>query len=99
MLSGLANNGGGEIMNRLGGAVFALAKSLIILSLLLILVTGSDAKFKLLSKEQRDKSVLLKPVYDYGIVIMPAVKNSDFYKKISDSSAVKETVDEIKGDK
>lgn len=98
VLSGLANNGSGEVMNRMGGAVFALAKSLIVLSLLLILVTGSDAKFKLLSKEQREKSVLLKPVYDYGVIIMPAVKNSDFYKKITDSTTVNETAKELKGD-
>jgi len=99
VLSGLANNGGGEVLNRVGGGVFALAKSLIILSLFLILITGSDAKFKLLTKEQREKSWLMEPVYQFSTTIMPAVKGSKFYQRIEEQELIRQTEEKLTGEK
>ncbi|MEY3397801.1 MAG: hypothetical protein RL220_395 [Bacteroidota bacterium] len=88
VLSGLANNGSGEIMNRIGGGFFAVAKSVLILSFILILIAGTDDGYKLLSREQREKSFLLEPVYDLGTTIMPAIGKSEFYRDVQESGLI-----------
>jgi membrane protein required for colicin V production len=74
--------GGGETWNKVGGAVFSLTKFLLTLSVLFILFNSLDAKYDLMSEEQKKKSYFYEPIYNFSLVLLPAFEESEFYKKL-----------------
>lgn len=73
---------GGEVWNKLGGAAFSLAKTILFLSVLFVFFYAADNKFKILPDDQREKSFFYKPVYKFSFTVLPALKNSSFYKQL-----------------
>lgn len=78
------NSGGGERWNQIGGAFFSLTKTLLFLSVIFILFNMADARYGLLPDAQKEKSYFYKPIYNFSLVILPAMEDSDFYQKLKE---------------
>jgi membrane protein required for colicin V production len=76
------SNGGAERWNQIGGSFFALTKTLLFLSIVFILFNIADARYSLLSAQQKQKSYLYEPIYHFGLTIIPALKESQFYEHL-----------------
>jgi len=76
------SNGGAERWNQIGGAFFSLTKTLLFLSVVFILFNIADAKYSVLSDQQKQKSYLYSPIYHFGLTIIPSFEESDFYKHL-----------------
>lgn len=74
--------GGGERWNQLGGAFFSLSKTLLFLSMIFILFNMADAKYGILPQQQKEKSYFYTPIYNFALVVLPAMEDSQFYKKL-----------------
>ncbi|MFN0032673.1 MAG: CvpA family protein [Flavobacteriales bacterium] len=78
--------GGGEKWNQIGGAFFSLTKTLLFLSIVFVLFNAADRRYSLLPAEQKEKSYFYEPIYHFSLTILPAVQNSDFYKKLEEKN-------------
>jgi membrane protein required for colicin V production len=78
--------GGAEKWNQLGGAVFSLSKTLLFLSVCFLLFNALDRKYTWLPEEQKEKSYFYEPIYNFSLFLLPAVENSDFYKKLEEKN-------------
>lgn len=76
------SNGGAERWNQIGGAFFALTKTLLFLSIVFILFNIADSKYNVLSEQQKQKSYLYEPIYNFGLNIIPSMKESHFYQHL-----------------
>lgn len=76
--------GGAEKWNQIGGAFFSLTKTLLFLSMTFIIFNMMDAKYGLLPAQQKQKSYFYKPIYNFALVLLPAIKDSDFYKQLEE---------------
>lgn len=74
--------GGAERWNQVGGSVLSLGKTLLYLSVFFMFFHTLDSKYGLLPKEQREKSLFYKPVQEFSLVLLPSIKESDFYKRL-----------------
>ena len=74
--------GGAETWNKVGGAFFSLTKFILSLSVMFILFNSLDAKYDLMSEEQKKKSYLYEPIYNFSLVILPAFEESEFFQKL-----------------
>lgn len=74
--------GGAERWNQVGGAFFSLTKTLLFLSMIFIFFNMADAKYGLLPNEQKEKSYFYQPIYNFALVVLPAMEESQFYKKL-----------------
>jgi len=82
-LTGVVKTVGLGIVNRLAGALFGLAKGLLIASFLFLLIARIDSKESLLTASQKKGSVLYKPVSAVAPAVIPllqkyTVKVQDF---------------------
>jgi membrane protein required for colicin V production len=76
--------GGAEKWNQLGGAFFSLTKTLLFLSVCFVLFNALDRKYSWLPNQQKEKSYFYEPIYNFSLFLLPAVENSDFYKKLEE---------------
>ncbi len=76
------SNGGAERWNQIGGAFFALTKTILFLSVVFIIFNIADAKYKILSEQQKTKSYLYEPIYNFGLHIIPSLEESAFYRHL-----------------
>lgn len=76
--------GGAEKWNQFGGALFSLSKTLLFLSVCFLLFNALDRKYSWLPEEQKEKSYFYEPIYNFSLFLLPAVENSDFYKKLEE---------------
>jgi hypothetical protein len=74
--------GGAETWNKVGGAFFSLTKFALSLSVIFILFNSLDAKYDLMSEEQKKKSYLYEPIYNFSLVILPSFEESEFFQKL-----------------
>lgn len=63
-----------KLVNKLAGTVFSLLKMTLILSTLLLFFNAFDSRLHLLSKEQREASLLLQPVSVIAPAVVPVLK-------------------------
>lgn len=63
------------IVNRIFGVVFAVAKTVFILSIMLMLIGNLDKALNFLPKEQTEKSLLYKPIESFAPSVFPYLKN------------------------
>jgi membrane protein required for colicin V production len=78
--------GGAERWNQLGGAFFSLTKTLLFLSVCFVLFNALDRKYSWLPNQQKEKSYFYEPIYNFSLFLLPAVENSDFYKKLEEKN-------------
>lgn len=76
------SNGGAERWNQIGGAFFALTKTILFLSVVFILFNIADAKYHILSDQQKNKSYLYQPIYNFGVNVIPTLEESSFYRQL-----------------
>jgi membrane protein required for colicin V production len=76
------SSGGAERWNQIGGAFFSLTKTILFLSMVFILFNIADSKFGLLSGQQKQKSYLYEPIYNFGLKIIPSFEESKFYRHL-----------------
>lgn len=79
LLTATLKAGGMETINKLSGAVFALAKTVLGLSLFFILFHSFDIKANILPEKQKEESILYPHVYNFALNILPSLKESEFY--------------------
>jgi membrane protein required for colicin V production len=60
-------------LNRLLGAVFALAKTILIMSVLIFYFNKIDQEETIYSEEKRDESLLFRPVEKVAPMVMPTL--------------------------
>jgi len=73
-LTGVVKTAGLGIVNRLAGALFGVGKGLMIASFLFLLFSHLDPKESLLTAQQKNKSVLYKPVSAVAPAIIPLLQ-------------------------
>lgn len=76
--------GGAEKWNQIGGVVFALAKTVLSLSVLFLVFHSFDSKAGIIPEEQKKKSYLYDPIYHFSLVVLPSIKESELYLLIRD---------------
>jgi membrane protein required for colicin V production len=76
--------GGAEKWNQIGGAFFSLTKTLLFLSIVFVLFNALDRKYSWLPDQQREKSYFYRPIYNFSLFLLPAVENSDFFRKLEE---------------
>jgi len=75
--------GGAETWNQIGGAFFSLSKTILTLSVMFIVFHSFDQKTGLIPQEQKDKSIFYSPIYKFSMVVLPRMKESELYMRIS----------------
>lgn len=75
--------GGAETWNQIGGAFFSLSKTILTLSVLFIVFHSFDQKTGLVPQEQKNKSIFYSPIYKFSMVVLPSMKESEFFKRLS----------------
>ena len=73
-----------KLVNKLTGAVFGVAKIVLVISVLLVIVNSFDQKSNIVPKDLKENSLLYQPLLDVSLKVIPALKNSGLF---SDSLA------------
>ena len=73
-----------KLVNKLTGAVFGVAKIVLVISVLLVIVNSFDQKSNIVPKDLKENSLLYQPLSDVSLKVIPALKNSGLF---SDSLA------------
>ncbi len=82
MITKSVSAGGAERWNQVGGSVLSLTKTVLYLSVFFVFFHAFDSKYKLLPDAQREKSFFYEPVYNFSLFLLPAMEESDFYKRL-----------------
>lgn len=69
-----------NFINRLGGAVFSLLKSAIIISFFLFFVESVDQKTHLISEQTKDQSFFYYPMAGVAFYLIPKITDSEYFK-------------------
>lgn len=80
LLTATLKAGGAETINKIAGAVFALGKTILTLSIFFILFHSFDTKANILSEKQKEASKLYPYVYNFSLKVLPSLKESEFYQ-------------------
>ena len=85
LLSGLASAAYLGWLNKLGGAVFAVLKTILFLGILLSLIQKINFNNALISKEKQNDSLFFNPILKTADVLMPILNDlfTDFKTKIT----------------
>jgi membrane protein required for colicin V production len=81
-LTGVVKTVGLGIVNRLAGAIFGIAKGLLIASFVFLLFARIDPKGSLMPAEQKKTSVLYKPVSAIAPAVIPLLQK--YYDQVHD---------------
>ena len=73
-----------KLVNKVTGAVFGIAKIVLVISVLLVIVNSFDQKSNIVPKDLKEDSLLYQPLSDISLRVIPALKNSGLF---SDSLA------------
>ena len=73
-----------KLVNKVTGAVFGVAKIVLVISVLLVIVNSFDQKSNIVPKDLKENSLLYQPLSDVSLKVIPALKNSGLF---SDSLA------------
>lgn len=67
-------------LNKVGGAIFGLARSVLFVSLALLFLHPLNKKSQFVSDEALEASVLYTPIYLTATTVIPALLTSDFFE-------------------
>jgi len=68
-----------KLVNKVTGAVFGVAKIVLVISVLLVIVNSFDQKSNIVPKDLKENSLLYKPLSDVSLKVIPALKNSGLF--------------------
>ena len=82
-----------KLVNKLAGALFGVAKIVLVISVMLVIVNSFDQKANIVPKDLKENSVLYKPLSGVALKVIPALKNSELFsdsatRSWSDSSSI-----------
>ncbi len=75
-------------VNKVGGAVFGLARSVLFVSLALLFLHPLNKKAQFVSDEALEASLLYTPIYLTATTVVPALLTSDFYEYLDDNDLI-----------
>lgn len=75
-------------VNKLGGAVFGLARSVLFLSLALLFLHPLNKKSQFVSDDALEASVLYTPIYLTATTVIPTLLTSDFFEYLDENDWV-----------
>lgn len=70
-----------EILNKVVGVIFGVAKVTLIVSVILIIFNTFNEKADLLSEEEKEKSLLYMPLHNAALAVLPAIEESGIREK------------------
>ncbi|MFT4682617.1 MAG: membrane protein required for colicin V production [Flavobacteriales bacterium] len=73
-----------SLVNKIAGAFFGVLKWALIISVALMLFHPLNEQVELISKETKESSLLYQPIHDLSSTVIPALKESDFYKYLQE---------------
>jgi membrane protein required for colicin V production len=73
------------MVNKVGGAVFGLARSVLFVSLALLFLHPLNKKSQFVSDEALEASLLYTPIYLTATTVVPALLTSDFYEYLDEN--------------
>jgi membrane protein required for colicin V production len=79
LVSVAIKSGGGSNVNAFAGAFFAVFKTLLVLSVLLVAGEKINGKVKWMPREQREMSWTYDPLYRFSFMLLPAIEESALY--------------------
>ena len=82
-----------KLVNKVTGALFGVAKIVLVISVLLVIVNSFDQKSNIVPEDLRENSLLYQPLSDVSLKVIPALKNSQLFTdsavlSIPDSSSI-----------
>ena len=72
-------------VNRLGGAIFSLLKTALIISFILFLFQQLDANFSIISKETKEGSLLYQPLQKIAPNLLPVIQDLELQDYINEN--------------
>jgi len=76
------------LVNKLLGLAFSVAKIGLALSVALVFLSSINKSFKLIPEEHQQQSLMYAPVYNFSLIVIPAVKSSEFYKRLQNEGLI-----------
>ena len=68
-----------KLVNKATGAVFGVAKIVLVISVLLVIVNSFDEKANIVPKDLKESSLLYQPLSDVSLKVIPALQNSGLF--------------------
>jgi membrane protein required for colicin V production len=68
-----------KLVNKVTGALFGVAKIVLVISVLLVIINSFDQKSNIVPKDLKENSLLYKPLSDVSLKVIPALKNSGLF--------------------
>jgi len=68
-----------KLVNKATGAVFGVAKIVLVISVLLVIVNSFDEKANIVPKDLKENSLLYQPLSDVSLKVIPALQNSGLF--------------------
>ena len=68
-----------KLVNKVTGAVFGVAKIVLVISVLLVIVNSFDQKSNIVPKDLIENSLLYRPLSDISLKVIPALKNNQLF--------------------
>ena len=77
-----------KLINKLLGALFALVKIGLILSVFITIIESYDSKINFIPKESKEGSILYKPLLEIANIVLPEIEQNNLFQKLKSSSLV-----------
>ncbi len=74
-----------KLVNKASGAVFGVAKIILVISVLLVIVNSFDEKANIVPRDLKENSLLYQPLSEVSLKVIPALQNSGLF---SDSATI-----------
>ena len=68
-----------KLVNKATGAVFGVAKIVLVISVLLVIVNSFDEKANIVPKDLKENSLLYRPLSDVSLKVIPALQSSGLF--------------------
>ena len=75
-----------KLINKLLGALFALVKIGLILSVIITIIESYDSKINFIPKESKEGSILYKPLLEIANIVLPEIEQNNLFQKLKSSS-------------
>ena len=68
-----------KLVNKVTGAVFGVAKIVLVISVLLVIVNSFDEKANIVPKDLKENSLLYQPLSDVSLKVIPALQSGGLF--------------------
>jgi len=75
-----------KLVNKSLGAAFGVLKTLLILSVLIVIVESYDNKLNFVPEDTKNTSMLYNPLLNFANQVLPEIEKNNLYKNLTSSS-------------